>query len=62
MSNAVTGTAVHIQMDTNDDDDNDADDANNDDTDNDDNDTQWTNHDCIDSLACMPDEPKPPNV
>ena len=25
----------------------------------DDNDTQQTNHDCIGSLACMPNEPKP---
>ena len=24
----------------------------------DDNDTWWTNHDCIGSLACMPNEPK----
>ena len=23
-----------------------------------DNDTRWTNHDCIGSLACMPNEPK----
>ena len=36
--------------DTNGDDDNDTND--------DDNDTQWTNHDCIGSLACMPNEPK----
>ena len=35
---------------TNDDDD--------DDTNDDDNDTRWTNHDCIGSLACMPNEPK----
>ena len=28
--------------------------------DNDTNDTQWTNHDCIGSLACMPNEPKTP--
>ena len=39
------------------------DDANNDDdndgnTNNDDNNTQWTNQDCIGSLACMPNEPK----
>ena len=38
--------------DTNDNDDN------GDDTNDDDNDTQWTNHDCIGSLACMPNEPK----
>ena len=37
-------------------DDNDA--TNNDDTNDNDNDTQWTNHDCIDSLACMPNKPK----
>ena len=36
--------------DTNDDDD--------DNTNNDDNDTRWTNHDCIGSMACMPNEPK----
>ena len=36
--------------DTNDDDDIDAND--------DDNDTWWTNHDCIGSLPCMPNEPK----
>ena len=42
-----------------------TDDTNNDDSDDDDNDandndsdTQWTNHDCIGSLACMPNEPK----
>ena len=29
-------------------------DANNNNT----NDTWWTNHDCIGSLACMPNEPK----
>ena len=34
--------------------DNDNDDDN---TNDDDNDTRWTNHDCIDSLACMPNEP-----
>ena len=39
------------------DDTNDNDDDNN--NANDDNsDTWWTNHDCIDSLACMPNEPK----
>ena len=43
--------------DTNDDDDDDNDDDDNDAND-DDNDTRWTNHDCIGSLACMPDEPK----
>ena len=36
---------------------NDDDEANNDDT-NDDNDTRQTNHDCIGSLAYMPNEPK----
>ena len=38
-----------------------ADDDNDDNTDNDDindNDTWWTNHDCIGSLACMPNESK----
>ena len=42
--------------DTNDDDTNDeyAKDGDND------NNTQWTNHDCIGSLACMPNEPKFP--
>ena len=48
--------------DTNDDNDNDDDnnDHNNDnnDTNDDDNDTRWTNHDCIGSLACIPNEPK----
>ena len=40
---------------TNDDDnDDDADDDDDDDT----NDTRWTSHDCIGSLACMPNEPK----
>ena len=34
------------------------DDDNNDDANDDDNDTWWTNHDCIGSLACMPNEPK----
>ena len=34
-------------------------DNNNDaDDDNDTNDTRWTGHDCIGSLACMPNEPK----
>ena len=33
------------------------DDDDNDNT-NDDNNTWWTNHDCIGSLACMPNEPK----
>ena len=32
--------------------------ANNDDTNDDNNDTRWTNHYCIGSLACMPNEPK----
>ena len=47
----------------NDDDDNDDDNnnKNNDSTNNDDNDTWWTNHDCIGSLACMPNEPKMEN-
>ena len=31
---------------------------NNYDNDTNDNDTQWTNHDCIGSLACMPNELK----
>ena len=31
---------------------------NDDDTNNDNNNTQQTNHDCIGSLACMPNEPK----
>ena len=37
-----------------------TDDANDDanGNDDDDNDTQWKNHDCIGSLACMPNEPK----
>ena len=43
---------LYTDNDTNDDDEND------DDTNNDDNDTQWTNHDYIGSLACMPNEPK----
>ena len=38
---------------TNDDDD--------DDTNDNDNDTRQTNHDCIGSLACMPNEPKSPS-
>ena len=42
--------------DTNNDDDDDDNDDN--DTNDDDNDTRWTNHDCIGSLACMPNEPK----
>ena len=39
---------------------NDDDDANNDDDNakDDDNDTWQTNHDCIGSFACMPNEPK----
>ena len=37
--------------------DDDADDDNDDD-----NNTQQTNHDCIGSLACMPNEPKTSNV
>ena len=41
--------------DTNDDDNNNNDDDNN--TNDDDNNSQWTNHDCIGSLACMPNEP-----
>ena len=39
-----------------DDDDNDDNDDNN--TNVDDNDTRRTNHDCIGSLACVPNEPK----
>ena len=35
-------------------------DDDNDDTNDDDNDTWQTNHDCIGSLACMPNEPKNP--
>ena len=42
--------------DTNVDDDNDDDNDN--DTNKDDNDTRRTNHDCIGSLVCMPNEPK----
>ena len=38
--------------------DNTNDNANDDDDDT--NNTQWTNHDCIGSLACMPNEPKSP--
>ena len=38
--------------------DNTNDNANDDDDDDDDSDTQWTNHDCIGSLECMPNEPK----
>ena len=45
------------QLYTDNDADDDDDDANNDDTNNNDNDTQRTNHDCIGSLACMPNEP-----
>ena len=42
-----------------DDDTNDNDnDDDNDNTNNNDNDTRSTNHDCIRSLACMPNEPK----
>ena len=41
------------QLYTNDDTNNDDDDDNDDD-----NDIQWTNHDYIGSLACMPNEPK----
>ena len=47
---------LYTDDDTNDDDDNDND------TNDDDNDTQWTNHDCIGSLACMPNEPKNSNI
>ena len=38
--------------------DDDTNDDDNDNTNDDDNDTQWTNHDCIGSLECMPNEPK----
>ena len=41
---------LYTDDDTNDDDD--------DDTNDDDHDTQQTNHDCIGSLVCMPNEPK----
>ena len=34
------------------------DNTDNDDTNDDNNDTRWINHDCIGSLACMPNEPK----
>ena len=34
------------------------DNANNDDDDDNTNNTRWTNHVCIGSLACMPNEPK----
>ena len=37
---------------------NDNDNNDNDDANNDHNDIQWTNHDCIGSLACMSNEPK----
>ena len=40
--------------------DDDTNDNNDNDTNDNDNDTQWTNHDCIGSLACMPNEPKIP--
>ena len=39
-------------------DDDTSDDDDDDDTNDDDNDTRWTNHDCVGSLACMPNEPK----
>ena len=35
-----------------------TDDTNDDNDDDNDNNTEWTNHDCIGSLACMPNEPK----
>ena len=38
--------------------DDDTNDDDNDDTNDDDNDTWQTNHDCIGSLTCMPNEPK----
>ena len=44
------------QLNTNDNTNDDDDD--NDDTNNDDNNTWQTNHNCIGSLACMPNEPK----
>ena len=47
---------LYIDDDTNNNND-DTDDTNNDDTKDDDNDTQQPNHDCIGSLACMPNEP-----
>ena len=37
---------------------NDDNDGNNDDANDNSNNTRWTNHDCIGSLACMPNEPK----
>ena len=47
---------LYTHNDTNNDDDND--DADNASTNDDNNDTWWKNHDCIGSLACMPNEPK----
>ena len=49
---------LYTDNDTNDDDDDDDDD----DTNDDDNDTRRTNHDCIGSLVCMPNEPKRGNI
>ena len=46
-----------MYTDANDDDNNNDNDDDND-ANNEGNDTWWTNHDCIDSLACMPNEPK----
>ena len=47
------------QLYTDDTNNNDNDNNDNDyDTNNNDNNSWWTNHDCIGSLACMPNEPK----
>ena len=42
---------------TNDNDDSNDDDNDDNDTNDNDNDTRWTNHDCIGSFACLPNEP-----
>ena len=46
------------QLYTDDTNDNDANDGDDDDTNDNNNDTRQTNHDCIGSLECMPNEPK----
>ena len=52
-----------LYTDTNDDNYNDDDDDDDDnDANDDDNDTRWTDHDCIGSFACMPNEPKTSKV
>ena len=51
----LLGQLYTYDNDNNNDDDNDNDDS---DTKDDDNDTWQTNHDCIGSLTCMPNEPK----